>query len=51
MGAILEDLKPSNNQDVLLHANGFGGTPLMELYLLFNAAKKILDQNNIVVKN
>ena len=49
MGAILEDLKPSNNQEVLLHANGFGGTPLMELYLLFNSAKNILDQNNIKV--
>ena len=49
MGAILEDLKPENNQEVLLHANGFGGTPLMELYLLFNSAKKILDQNNIKV--
>ena len=49
MGAMLEDLKPSNNQEVLLHANGFGGTPLMELYLLFNSAKKILDQNNIKV--
>ena len=49
MEAILEDLKPSNNQEVLLHANGFGGTPLMELYLLFNSAKNILDQNNIKV--
>ena len=49
MGAILEDLKPDNNQEVLLHVNGFGGTPLMELYLLFNSAKKILDQNNIKV--
>ena len=49
MGAILEDLKPDNNQEVLLHANGFGGTPLMELYLLFNSAKKILDQKNINV--
>jgi len=49
MGAILEDLKPSNNQEVLLHANGFGGTPLMELYLLFNSAKNILNQNNIKV--
>jgi len=49
MGAILEDLKPDNNQEVLLHTNGFGGTPLMELYLLFNSAKKILDQKNIKV--
>ena len=49
MGVILEDLKPDNNQEVLLHVNGFGGTPLMELYLLFEAAKKILDQKNIKV--
>ena len=49
MSAILEDLKPNNNQEVLLHANGFGGTPLMELYLIFNSAKKILDQKNIKV--
>jgi len=49
MGAILEDLKLDKNQEVLLHANGFGGTPLMELYLLFNSAKKILDQKNIKV--
>ena len=49
MGAILEDIKPDNNQEVLLHANGFGGTPLMELYLLFNSAKNILDKKNIKV--
>ena len=49
MGAILEDLSPNNNQEVLLHINGFGGTPLMELYLLFEASKKILDQKNIAI--
>ena len=49
MGAILEDLKPSNNQEVLLHVNGFGGTPLMELYLLFNSSRKILEQKNIKI--
>ena len=49
IGAILEDLKPNNNQEVLMHINGFGGTPLMELYLLFEAAKKILDAKNIKV--
>ena len=47
MDAILEDLNPNNSQEVLLHING--GTPLMELYLLFEAAKKILDQKNITV--
>ena len=35
ISAILEDLKPENEQEVLLHINGFGGTPLMELYILF----------------
>ena len=49
MGVILEDLKPDNNQEVLLHVNGFGGTPLMELYLLFEEAKKILNQKDIKV--
>jgi dihydroxyacetone kinase-like protein len=47
--ALLEDLKPKSNQSVLLHVNGFGGTPLMELYLFFKAAKKILDQKKVLV--
>ena len=46
---ILEDLKPNNNQEVLLHVNGFGGTPLMELYLLFECGQKLLEKKNIVV--
>ena len=49
MSAILEDLKPESNQEVLLLINGFGGTPLMELYLLFEAAKKILVKNKIQI--
>ena len=47
--SILEDLKPDNNQEVLLHVNGFGGTPLMELYLLFECGQKLLEKNNIKV--
>ena len=47
ISVILEDLKPENEQEVLLHINGFGGTPLMELYLLFESSKKILDKKNI----
>ena len=46
---ILEDLKPDNNQEVLLHVNGFGGTPLMELYLLFECGQKLLEKKNIKV--
>ncbi len=32
------ELKPDNNQKALLHINGFGATPLMELYLIFHHA-------------
>ena len=38
MGAILKDLNPGKGQEVLLHVNGLGGTPLMELYLLYHLA-------------
>jgi len=47
--AILEDLKPNKNEEVLLFINGLGGTPLTELYLLFDNAKQILDKKNIKV--
>lgn len=33
-----EDLHPKKGQEVLLHVNGFGGTPLMELYLVYGLA-------------
>jgi dihydroxyacetone kinase-like protein len=39
--AILDDLRNSeqNTDDVLLLVNGFGGTPLMELYVMYHAAR------------
>ncbi|NRF67452.1 dihydroxyacetone kinase subunit DhaK [Aquincola sp. S2] len=40
--SILADLKPARGSEVLLHANGFGGTPLMELYLLYHCAAEKL---------
>ncbi len=49
VNAILEDLKPDNNAEVLLHVNGFGATPLMELYLLFNSAAKELEKNKVKI--
>lgn len=42
MGAILGDLSPKAGQQVLLLVNGFGGSPSMELYLMCNAARRIL---------
>jgi len=47
--AINEDLKPDNNEEVLLFVNGMGGTPLTELYLIFDNAKNILDKKNIKI--
>jgi dihydroxyacetone kinase-like protein len=42
LSAILGDLAPSAGSECLLLVNGFGGTPLMELYLMVNAARRIL---------
>ena len=42
LNAILADLKPARGRELLLHVNGFGGTPLMELYLLYHCAAKRL---------
>lgn len=38
MQAILGDLRAGKGEDVLLLVNGFGATPLMELYLLYAEA-------------
>jgi phosphoenolpyruvate---glycerone phosphotransferase subunit DhaK len=41
-GAVLKDLALKRGQEVILLVNGFGGTPLMELYVMVNAAQKVL---------
>jgi dihydroxyacetone kinase-like protein len=41
-GTILKDLSLRPGQEVLLFVNGFGGTPLLELYLMVTAARKVL---------
>jgi dihydroxyacetone kinase-like protein len=38
MQAVLGDLAPARGDEVLLLVNGFGATPLMELYLVYHAA-------------
>lgn len=38
--AIEKELNPRSGQQILLHVNGFGGTPLMELYLVYNTAAR-----------
>jgi dihydroxyacetone kinase-like protein len=49
MGAVLSDLDPPPGSEVLLLVNGFGGTPAMELYLMVNAARRILEARGLKV--
>jgi len=46
-GAIVDSLSPDKDAPALLLINGFGGSPLMELYLMYNAAAKKLEQRGI----
>jgi dihydroxyacetone kinase-like protein len=46
---ILEDLKPAGGSSVLAFVNGLGGTPLLELYLLFNEVSKQLGEQGVSV--
>ncbi len=45
--AILAELSPAPGSACLLVVNGFGGTPLMELYAMVNAAHRILSGRGI----
>jgi dihydroxyacetone kinase-like protein len=49
VAAIDADLQPTSGQKVLLHVNGFGATPLMELYLVFDLAETILKEKGVEV--
>jgi phosphoenolpyruvate---glycerone phosphotransferase subunit DhaK len=46
---ILEDLPYGDGDSVLAFVNGMGGTPLIELYLMYNEVNKILSGKNITV--
>jgi dihydroxyacetone kinase-like protein len=48
VGAIAGD--PGESGDSMLLVNGFGGTPAMELYLMYNAARSRLEKRGIRVK-
>ena len=52
--AILADyttrnMQPAKNSEVLLLVNGFGATPLMELYLLYNSAANLLKTHGLQI--
>ena len=47
VGAILAEGDASGH--ALLLVNGFGGTPSLELYLMYNAARRILQGRGITI--
>jgi dihydroxyacetone kinase-like protein len=52
--AIVDDLTASGNgtgqsAEVLLLVNGFGGTPLMELYVMYNSARARIEARGLTV--
>lgn len=49
ISALTEELKVNENDEVTLLVNGFGSTPLQELYLLNNAVAKVLSDRNIKI--
>jgi len=49
VGAICRDLAPLHKTPCLLLINGFGGTPLMELYLMCEAARRVLAGRGLTV--
>src|SRR4051794_30155067 len=49
LGAINGDLGTKPGEEVLLFVNGFGGTPLMELHLMYDAARRVLDGKGLPV--
>jgi dihydroxyacetone kinase-like protein len=49
LGAITGDLAAPAGSEVLLLVNGFGGTPSMKLYLMYDAARRILDDQGLKV--
>lgn len=47
--AIDDDLKPAKGQKALLHVNGLGSTPLMELYLIYNIVAQYWENKGIEI--
>ncbi|GAB2514262.1 dihydroxyacetone kinase subunit DhaK [Paramicrobacterium agarici] len=49
MQPVLSDLAIESGEDALLLVNGMGGTPLMELYIVYRHAAKVLADRGITV--
>jgi dihydroxyacetone kinase-like protein len=46
---IAADLGDLRGRQALLFVNGFGGTPLLELYLMYNSARRLFENRGVVV--
>jgi dihydroxyacetone kinase-like protein len=49
LAAMVDELKPAADRELLVLVNGLGGTPLGELYLLFDAASRWLTQRGLTI--
>lgn len=47
--AIVDDLGAAAKGEALLFVNGFGATPSMELYLMYNSARKMLERHGVTI--
>lgn len=50
VGAIAKDFGAGAGGPALLLLNGFGGTPSMELYLMYNAARKVAEKHGFSIR-
>jgi dihydroxyacetone kinase-like protein len=48
-GAVIEDLPFESGDQVLAFVNGMGGTPLIELYIVYNELHKLLEGRGITI--
>jgi phosphoenolpyruvate---glycerone phosphotransferase subunit DhaK len=50
LAAVIDhELQPKKGQSVLLHVNGFGATPLLELYLVYTIAAQFWEKRGITI--
>jgi dihydroxyacetone kinase-like protein len=49
-GHIFDELQPTTGQAVLLHVNGFGATPLIELHLIYELAWQYFSKRGLIVQ-
>jgi phosphoenolpyruvate---glycerone phosphotransferase subunit DhaK len=47
--AVVEDLPYNRGDNVLAFVNGMGGTPLIELYIVFNELRKFLEGRGVTI--